>query len=210
MRATISSICLCAALLAPVVAAHGQSASGPAAALEAQAAAYPISLPGDRPPPPMSMMLRPPSGRPTGRNGPPPDTTPGPPLALALEAARAAVATCAADELRVGVAVMDSAGQIQVGLNADGAGPGHIFSAARKAVTAVAFGVPTSAVQDKLRAGDPAALALLKPNMVAMPGAVPLIVEGRVLGAIGASGGTGQQDEACAAAGAARIQDRLR
>jgi glc operon protein GlcG len=42
-----------------------------------------------------------------------------------------------------------------------------------------------------------------------MPGAVPLIKGGRVLGAIGVSGATGQQDEACAAAGAAAVQGRL-
>jgi uncharacterized protein GlcG (DUF336 family) len=107
------------------------------------------------------------------------------------------------------VAVTDAAGFLQVGLTADGAAPGHIFSATRKDNAAAAFKAPTSVVQRRLRANDDDALAMLKPNMAVFPGAVPLMAGERVLGAIGASGATGEQDEACAAAGAARIHSRL-
>jgi uncharacterized protein GlcG (DUF336 family) len=125
-------------------------------------------------------------------------------------APHAALEACARDGLRVGVAVTDSAGTLQLGLTADGATPGRIFMATRKDIAALAFKSPTSVVQQKLRDKDAAALAALKPNMVVYPGAVPLMAGERVLGAIGASGATGEQDQACAAAGAAKIQARLK
>ena len=175
---------------------------------QAAVVADPTRLPGDEPPPPLARMLRLPSGRPTGLAGPPPDVTPGPSLGLALEAAQAALDACKADHLLVGVAVLDSAGQLRLGMVADGAAPGRIYGAAQKAVAAIAFGEPTSAVQEKLRA-DPSATARLRPNMSVLPGGVPLIVGRRVIGAIAASGATAQQDEACAAAGAAKIKAKL-
>ncbi|HUO21751.1 MAG TPA: heme-binding protein [Caulobacteraceae bacterium] len=183
-------------------------AAGLPSVASAQVPSDPTRLPGDAPPPSLAAMLRPPSGRPTGRDGPPPDATPAPSMALALEAARAALNACVAEDLRIGVAVVDSAGQLRIGLTADGAAPGLIYAAVQKALAALAYGQPTSVIQDKLRA-DPSATGPLRPNMSVKPGAVPLMAQGRAIGAIGASGGTAQQDEACAAAGADRIKGRL-
>jgi glc operon protein GlcG len=163
------------------------------------------ALPGDMPPPPMAAMVAPP--RPAGSPPPAmPDPVEGPSLAVALSAAQAALAQCGKDKLNVGVAVVGSQGNLLVGLTADGARPGRIFSGTRKASAAAAFGVATSVVQERLRAQDSATLAAFKPYMVGMPGAVPLLKNGKVLGAIGVSGATGQQDEACALAGAVAVQ----
>jgi len=176
-----------------------------AGAANAQTAPDPTRLPGDSPPPPLAIMLRPPSGRPL----PPPDLTPGVPSALALEAAQTAIDTCAAQGLRVGVALTNSAGYLRVSLTTDGATPGVIYGAVQKDLAAMAFRAPTSEVQAKLRA-DPALAAQVMPNMEVRPGAVPIIANGQVLGAIAVDGATAQQDETCAQAGVAKIIDRLK
>ena len=191
-------------------AAQAPNPAPPAALPETAAPADLTRLPGDAPPPPLARMLRLPSNRPTGKGGPPPDTTPGPSLALALEAAQTALSTCAADDLLVGVVVLDSTGQMKLGLSSDGAMPGRILGAARKGLAALAYGVPTSVVQQKLRDHDAEATAKLTPAMVVLPGGVPLFASGRPIGAIAVSGATAQQDERCASAGAAKIEVRLK
>ena len=44
-------------------------------------------------------------------------------------------------------------------------------------------------------------------RMIFSQGAVPVVLDGELVGAIGAGGGTAEQDEACAAAGAAAVMD---
>lgn len=171
----------------------------------------PLSLPGDILPSPIAVVLAPPA--PPGGTPPSPlpprSAVPGPSLAIALTAAQAALKRCEADGLKVGVAVSDSLGVLVVGLQMEGANPGRIFNAARKNLAAIEFGLPTSAVRERLRANDFAMLARVKPSMTLFPGAVPLIVDGKLIGAIGISGATSGQDEVCAAAGAAAIVGRL-
>lgn len=164
----------------------------------------PVALPGDFPPPPLESMMAPPR-LPTS---PPPAPPPLPPhvdaprLDLALEAAQAALARCAKDKLRVAVAVSDSAGNLLVGLTLEGAPPGRIYNAARKNLVALAFRAPSSQVQARLRAGDKDAVAMMTPAMAAFPGGIPLILNGKLLGAIGISGLGQGKDEVCSAAGA--------
>ena len=174
-------------------------------------AANPILLPSDAPPPPMERMLAPPAV-PTPGAAPVvsvPNTTPALSMALAVELAQAAVATCTAQGLRVGAAVSDAAGNLRVGLTGDGARPGRIFTASRKNVAVIAFGMPTSEIQAKLRA-DPALLAQVKPNMAVMPGGIPVMSGGKIIGALAVSGATSLQDEACANAALVGMQERLR
>jgi uncharacterized protein GlcG (DUF336 family) len=132
-------------------------------------------------------------------------------MVVAVGAAQAAITACTntASGVRVGVAVVDAAGVLQVAVAGDGASPGRVFVAARKAVAAVEFKAPTSEVQKRL-ATDRSLKSRIKPNMVVTPGAVPLIVNGQLLGAIGVSGGTSAQDERCAVEGATKITDKLK
>ena len=162
----------------------------------------PLALPGDPLPPSMATVIgTPPPPNPNAVRPPPPL---GPPLMLALKAAQAALAKCRADGLAVGVAVSNSAGGMIVGLQADGAFPGRVYNAARKNLTSIEFGTPSLAVRQKLRAGDFAMLARIKPNMTVLGGAIPLYADGKLIGAIGVSGApAGEADDACAAAGAA-------
>ena len=174
-------------------------------------------LPGDRAPPTGMMMPPgggPPGGGPPGGAGgrPPPEPgsdAPSPSLALAIEAAQAAVAACMADGFNIGVAVIDSSGQPRATLAADGSTGGHVYTAVRKGLAAVAFKIPSSDV-GALIASDKAAAARVTPAMMTRAGAVPLMAGDKLLGAIGASGASSQQDEKCAAAGAAKVQNRLK
>ena len=170
----------------------------------------PLLLPSDAPPPPMARMLAPPA-RPVPGAVPgivAPDSTPALPMDVAVDLARAAIAACATEGLRVGAAVSDSAGNLRVGLTGDGARPGRIFTASRKNVGVIAFGLPTSDIQAKLRA-DPALLAEVKPNMAVMPGGIPIMSGGKIIGALAVSGATSLQDEDCAKTALAAMQSRL-
>jgi uncharacterized protein GlcG (DUF336 family) len=137
----------------------------------------------------------------------------GPALDLAIEAARAAVRSCAAGGYRIGVTVIDSAGEARAMLSADGADGSHVFVAMRKALAALAFNLPSSALSAHI-AADQALLARVTPAMFIAGGALPITAGDQLIGAIGASGAggavLGQQDELCALAGLNRIRHRLK
>ena len=195
------------------------NAQAPDGAASSAASTDTTKLPGDNPPPSGMMAGPPPGGAPQGgtpqggAGGKPPQEpgtdAPGPSLALALEAAQAALAACQVDGYNVGVTVIDSTGEPRVALSADKATGSHVYTAVRKGLAALAFNLPTSKVQEKI-AADKAAAALAKPNMATMAGAVPLAVNGKAIGAIGVSGASSQQDEKCAVAGEAKIHSRLK
>jgi uncharacterized protein GlcG (DUF336 family) len=180
------------------------------------------SLPGDNLPPfemlddAGRVVPAPPMPAAALRRGPgsaPESSARGPTLDLALEAARAAVASCAASGYRIGVTVIDSAGEARAMLSADGADGSHVFVAMRKALAALAFNMPSSALSAHL-AGDQALLARVTPAMFIAGGALPIMAGDALIGAIGASGAggavLGQQDETCALAGLNRIRSRLK
>ncbi len=136
--------------------------------------------------------------------GPPESTAEGPSLEVSNRMALAAVNACLRRGARVGVAVIDSAGEARAMLTADGADGSHVFVAMRKAIAALAFRLPSSQIGSRL-AAKRASLAKVTPAMFIMGGAAPIFRGGRPIGAIGVSGAAGSppgaQDEACAAAG---------
>lgn len=197
------------ALTAVPLALYAQSAPPPGGPDPNAAPADPTRLPGDRAPP---RGMRPPPPPPGAGGKPPPEpgtNAPGPSLSLALEAAQAAIAACAADGYKVGVSVIDSSGQPRASLSADGATGSHVYTGTRKALAALAFKEPTSQVSAQI-ATDKSAEARTTPNMALMAGAVPLMVGDQAIGAIGVSGASSLQDEKCAMAGANKIKDRLK
>jgi uncharacterized protein GlcG (DUF336 family) len=134
----------------------------------------------------------------------------GPALSLAVEAVRAAVDTCAAGGFYIGASVIDTSGQPRAMVEAEGSDGGHVYVAVRKALVALTFKMPSSKASEVVPA-DKALLARVTPNMFVMEGAVPLIAGNEVIGAIGASGAAGgDQDEVCAIAGLNKIKERLR
>jgi glc operon protein GlcG len=77
-----------------------------------------------------------------------------------------------------------------------------------KARTAAIFRRPSKVFEDQIREGRVAALAL--PGATPLQGGIPLVLEGKVIGAIGVSGNTPQEDEDIAKVGAAALETAIR
>ena len=122
----------------------------------------------------------------------------------AIAACRAAVAHAEAAGLRINVAVTDASGVLMAFLRMPGAFLHSIDIAIDKAYTAASFGFPTSAWAGVV--GDDELLRIglnQRPRLVMFGGGLPISEGGVRIGGIGVSGGSAQQDEACAAAGIA-------
>jgi uncharacterized protein GlcG (DUF336 family) len=142
----------------------------------------------------------------------------GPEMALAVEAAQAAVAACAANGVKAATSVVDSAGVLRLLLTADGASNNQIEISQKKAVTAVALKAATSEVAERMEK-DQAFKAKIEADktLFPRPGGLPLMTGNDVIGAIGVSGASGLngvpggvRDEACAKVGLEKIKARLK
>lgn len=124
---------------------------------------------------------------------------------VGLEMARRAVDAGLADarqrNLQMAVAVVDTAGNLVAFARSDGTQTASITIALEKARSAATFRRPTKAFEDALVGGRMAILALT--GAMPVEGGVPLLAENRIIGAIGVSGGTAQEDGMVAAAAAA-------
>ena len=103
--------------------------------------------------------------------------------------------------LAMAVAIVDTAGLLVYFEKMDGTQLASIEIAQGKARTAVMFRRPSKVFADQY-AGRNRAFTTFPEKPVASEGGVPIVVDGKIIGAIGASGGTGQQDGLAAAAGA--------
>jgi glc operon protein GlcG len=126
----------------------------------------------------------------------------GPPITLdaARKAAAPAVAEANANNWRMAVAIVDPAGELVYFEKMDGAQNGSVTVAIAKARSAALFKRPTKVFQDTLAAGGDGLRILGLENAIPVEGGVPLVVDGHIVGAIGLSGGTSQQDGQCAKA----------
>ncbi|CAN0626710.1 glc operon protein GlcG [Burkholderia multivorans] len=105
--------------------------------------------------------------------------------------------------VRVNVAVVDASGVLAAFVRMTGAPLHSIDIAIDKAYTAASFGLPTGRWPEVL-AGHSEAVRqglVLRPRFVGFGGGLPIVEGGRVIGAIGVSGGSEAEDEACAHAG---------
>lgn len=142
---------------------------------------------------------------------PPAPPARGPSLALALEAAQVAVSTCTANGYKTAVSVVDSAGVLKALLAADGASQRGVESSQAKAYTSITFKLPSGEVAKQVETdADLKARLAADPKQRARAGALPLFVNGELIGAIGVGGAPGsEKDEACAQAGLDKVKDRL-
>ncbi|MCY1456756.1 heme-degrading [compost metagenome] len=129
----------------------------------------------------------------------------GDPLSLpvAHQSIAAALRHAEARGLRISVAVVDAGGHLLAFSRLPQA-PLHTIDIAQdKAMTAVSFSMPTGALGELMSCAPEhvRTCLLLRPRMVPMGGAFPLLVDGRLVGAIGVSGASEEQDTECAAAG---------
>jgi glc operon protein GlcG len=130
----------------------------------------------------------------------------GAPISLqrAQAVAQAAVAEAAKRGWQLNVAVVDSGANLVAFLRMDGAQLASIAISEHKARTAVKFRRPTKAFEDAVQKSD-FKYVLTLDDVVASRGGIPLVEDGKIIGAIGCSGGTGSQDEVACAAAAAMI-----
>ena len=130
----------------------------------------------------------------------------GAPISLerAQAAVRAAVEEAGRHGWAVNVAVFDSGANLVAFARMDGAQLASIAIAEHKARAAVKFRRPTKFFEERIQQGD-AKFLLTLDGVIASRGGIPLVEDGRLIGAIGCSGATGSQDEAACQAGAATI-----
>ena len=124
----------------------------------------------------------------------------------AKSVAAAAVAEARKNQWTMAVAIVDPAGDLVYFEKMDNTQVGSIDVAIAKARASARFKRPTKAFQDALAAGGEGWRILSLEGAVAVEGGVPLIVGGKIVGAIGASGGASQQDGMTAAAGAVTLK----
>ncbi len=124
----------------------------------------------------------------------------------ALKAVTAAVAHGQSRGAAVVAAAVDPGGDTIACLRADGAFSASAGIAMDKAYTAAVFGISTDQLcaglehREVLREG-----IALRPRVILFGGGLPIVEDGRVIGAIGVSGGSEDDDRACAAAGLAAL-----
>jgi len=123
--------------------------------------------------------------------------------ALTLEAAKKVAAAAEAEALKnrwnVVIAVVDDGGHLIYLQRMDTTQTGSVEVAIRKAQTAMSFKRPTKVFEDAIAGGRNALIAL---GALPLEGGLPITVGGQVVGAIGVSGVTAQQDGVIAKAGA--------
>jgi uncharacterized protein GlcG (DUF336 family) len=134
--------------------------------------------------------------------------------ALTLEQANAIIAGAlkaskAAGYQPMGVAVLDASGNLKAFAGEDGASMFRFDVARAKAWGAVGMGVSSRVLAERAK-GNPnffvALAATADGKFLPQPGAVVIKdAQGRVLGAVGASGGTGDEDEEICRAGVAAV-----
>jgi glc operon protein GlcG len=130
----------------------------------------------------------------------------GPPISAqrAQAAIQAAVAEAAKRDWSMNIAVFDSGANLVAFLRMDGALLASIAVAEHEARAAVKFRRPTKAFEDAVQKSD-YKFALSVDDLIAARGGIPLIEDGKIIGAIGCSGGAGSQDEVVCMAGASTI-----
>lgn len=120
----------------------------------------------------------------------------------ALQAVQAAVAHAGELGIRINVAVVDRGGNTLAFLRMNGSFLHSADIATDKAYTAAGFGFPTGQWVSVM--GDNEGMRLGFPQrhrLVVFGGGLPVLIDGNCVGGIGVSGGSEEQDEACAEAG---------
>jgi uncharacterized protein GlcG (DUF336 family) len=124
----------------------------------------------------------------------------------AKQVAAPAIAEARKNQWTMAVAIVDPSGDLVYFERMDDTQVGSVDVAIAKARSAARFKRPTKVFQDALAAGGEGLRILALDGAVPVEGGLPLIAGGRIVGAIGMSGGTSAQDGQAAAAGAAALK----
>jgi len=125
-------------------------------------------------------------------------------LAAAARVAAAAEAEAVRRGATVVIAIVDDGGALVLLHRLDDTQVASVEVGIGKARTAAIFRRPSKDFEDQVRSGRVAAVAL--PGATPLQGGIPLTADGAVVGAIGVSGNTPQEDEDIAKAGAAALE----
>lgn len=139
-----------------------------------------------------------------------PAAPPAPPMMygapITLDVAKKAVAAAEAEAKKnnwnVMIVVLDSGGHIVMSQRIDGTQYASIRIAEGKARTALEFRRPTKSLDDTIAGGGAGLRLLSVDGVTAIEGGIPIAVDGKIVGSIGVSGVTAQQDAQIARAGA--------
>jgi len=127
---------------------------------------------------------------------------------ISLERAQAAIAAAVGEskkrDWKLNVAVVDSGGRLVAFARMDGAQLGSIAISEHKARASAMYRRETKAFEAGVQAGNHYLLTL--DDVIASRGGIPILDGGRLVGAIGCSGGTGSQDEVVCRAGADAVK----
>ena len=127
--------------------------------------------------------------------------------AITFDAAKKAMAAAEAEAKKnnwpVAIAIVDSSGNLAAFSKMDNTQHGSVDIAIGKAVTANNLKRPTKALQDAIAQGGAGLRLLAVKDITPLEGGVPIVVDGKIIGAIGVSGVASNQDADVAMAGAA-------
>jgi uncharacterized protein GlcG (DUF336 family) len=119
-------------------------------------------------------------------------------LDLARRAVDAGLDYARSNELRMTLVVMDATGTVCAAARMDGSRPITYPIAVAKANAARMFQESTGALAGRVKPENKVAIGQLGQNVALLGGGVPIVRDGAVIGAIGASGGAEAQDVECA------------
>ena len=119
----------------------------------------------------------------------------------ARKALASAIAEARKQNLPMAVAVVDNAGQLVAFERMDNTQTGSTAVAQDKAISAAMFRRPTKAFQDALAGGGAGLRILTLRGANAVEGGVPIMADGKIIGGLGVSGGSAEQDGVVAKAG---------
>ena len=122
----------------------------------------------------------------------------------ARAAGQAAIAEARKNGFRMAVTVVNTAGDLVYFERVDDTQGASILISQKKARSAALYKRATKVFADNLAKG--ATFYLTFPDIAASEGGIPILLDGKIIGAIGSSGGTGEQDGQVSAAGAAAVK----
>ncbi len=126
--------------------------------------------------------------------------------AAASKAVDAAVAKGRERGAAIVAAVVDVGGDLMACLRADGAFSASVGIAKDKAYTAAVFGASTDELSNALKSNPVLHHGIaIRPGVVLFGGGLPIVEDGAVIGGVGVSGGSEEDDRECAKAGTAAL-----
>jgi uncharacterized protein GlcG (DUF336 family) len=124
---------------------------------------------------------------------------------ISLESAKKAAAAAAAEARKnnwnMAIAITDTAGDLVYLEKMDATQTGSVMIALDKARAAAQFKRPTKVFQDVVAGGGGGLRILGLRGAVPIDGGLPIVMDGKIVGAIGVSGAAGDQDAQCSKAG---------